>query len=192
MDVYDYREIFSDLLCDIGTHIKTKGDVPFGRAVDEAVSIIKNLGNGFVGKMIWVGNGGSAGIASHQAVDFLKTAGIPNYVPSDFSLLTCMGNDYGYEKIFSEPILVNANPGDLLVAISSSGKSLNILNAVKAARERSCHIITLSGFEPDNPLRLLGDVNFYVPSYNYRYVESAHLFISNCILERVLGTIDSK
>ena len=192
MDVYDYREIFSDLLRDIGAHIDVVGNVSFGRAVDEAVSIIRNLNNGFAGKMIWVGNGGSAGIASHQAVDFLRTAGMPNYVPSDFSLLTCMGNDYGYEKIFSEPIKVNANPGDLLVAISSSGKSPNILNVVKVARERGCHVITLSGFESDNPLRSLGDVNFYVPSSNYRHVESAHLFICNCILEGLLGEIDSK
>jgi D-sedoheptulose 7-phosphate isomerase len=125
------------------------------------------------GAIMFVGNGGSAAIASHVVVDFFN-AGMRATAFNDGPLLTCMGNDYGYEQVFAKPISLHARPGDLLVAISSSGQSRNILNAVAAGRERGCAVITLSGFRPDNPLRALGDHNFYVASTSYGYVEIAH------------------
>ena len=102
---------------------------------------------------------------------------------SDAALLTCMSNDFGYPEVFSKPVALYADPGDILIAISSSGKSINILNAVKAAREKKCCIITLSGFEADNPLRKSGDYNFYVPSHEYGYVELTHGVLCHSILD---------
>jgi D-sedoheptulose 7-phosphate isomerase len=134
-------------------------------------------------KIIFIGNGGSAAIASHQAADFIRTCGIKAFAPLDHSLLTCFANDCGYENVFVEPLKILADCGDVLVAISSSGKSPNIIKAVAAMREKNLKIITLSGFDPDNPLRKQGDINFYVPSDSYRYVESAHLFICNWLLD---------
>ena len=194
MDVYQYREEFSELLRDISAHLG-RSQVPFGRAINEAALYVRNIQRPGVAtdsnrqKMMFVGNGGSAAIAIHQSTDFMKQCAISTYAPADVSLVTCMANDYGYENVFAEPIGRVAHAGDLLVAISSSGKSPNILNAVKAARAHSCDVITLSGFDSDNPLRSMGDVNFYVPVRDYRYVESAHLFICNSILETVLGKI---
>jgi D-sedoheptulose 7-phosphate isomerase len=137
-------------------------------------------------KLLFVGNGGSAAIASHQAVDYWKNGGLRAMAFNDASLLTCISNDYGYPSVFEKPIQMFAEPGDVLIAISSSGRSSNILNAVEAARQKNCAAITFSGFSPDNDLRSLGDINFYVPSSSYGYVEIAHLTILHCALDIII------
>lgn len=136
-------------------------------------------------QIFFVGNGGSAGIALHMAADYQKTAMLCTQTFYDQTLLTCMGNDCGYESIFSKPIEICANSSDFLIAISSSGQSANILNAVKAAKEKKCNVITLSGFQSDNPLRMMGDVNIYVPISEYGIVESIH----NLILQQIVDEI---
>lgn len=134
-------------------------------------------------KIIFIGNGGSAAIASHMAIDFWKNGGIKAMAFNDGAQLTCLGNDFGYERVFEKPIEMFAEKGDLLIAISSSGQSPNILKAVKTAKKRGCRIITLSGFKSNNPLRILGAVNFFVPSANYGPVEVLHQFICHYILD---------
>ncbi len=138
-------------------------------------------------KLIFIGNGGSAGIASHQAVDYWKNGGLEAVAFNDASLLTCISNDFGYERVFAEPINRFGKPGDLLVAISSSGKSPNILQGVEAARARQCRIVTLSGFGATNPLRALGDLNFYVPSPAYGIVEVTHLALLHAMLDETIA-----
>ncbi len=135
------------------------------------------------GKILFIGNGGSAAIASHQAVDYWRNGGLAALAFNDASLLTCISNDFGYERVFAEPIVRFAREGDVLVAISSSGRSANILNGVEAARKADCRVITLSGFSSDNPLRALGDLNFYVPSDSYGIVEITHLSLLHGVLE---------
>ena len=137
-------------------------------------------------KLIFIGNGGSAAIASHQAVDYWKNGGLPALAFNDASLLTCISNDFGYEQVFAEPIKQFARKGDLLVAISSSGRSPNILAGVEAARGRQCNVVTFSGFAESNPLRLLGDVNFHVPSDSYGIVEITHLTLLHAMLEEII------
>jgi D-sedoheptulose 7-phosphate isomerase len=138
-------------------------------------------------KLIFVGNGGSAAIASHMAVDYSKNGGIRALAFNDASFLTCLGNDLGYENVFAKQIELHAAAGDLLVAISSSGRSPNIINAVEVARDRDCQIVTLSGFAADNPLRRLGAYNLYVPSPSYGFVEISHLAVCHCILDTAMG-----
>lgn len=133
-------------------------------------------------KTIFVGNGGSASIASHMVTDFIRNLKIPALAFSDPSLLTCLSNDLGYENVFSAPIKVSANRGDILFAISSSGKSRNILNAVTEARKKGCFVVGLSGFSPKNPLRSIADINFHAPSFSYGDVEIAHLAICHAIV----------
>ena len=77
-------------------------------------------------QVFFIGNGGSSAIASHMTADFMKNGGMKTYSLYDNSVTTCMGNDYGYEYIFSRPLEFLGNKGDLLVAISSSGNSKNI------------------------------------------------------------------
>lgn len=136
-------------------------------------------------KMLFIGNGASAAISSHMATDFWKNGGMRALAFNDGVLLTCMGNDYGYEQVFAKPIQMFADPGDVLMAISSSGQSPNILLGVQAARQKGCQVITLSGFKPDNPLRSLGDYNFYVPAAVYGKVEILHHSVCHCLLDMI-------
>lgn len=130
-----------------------------------------------------IGNGGSSAIASHFCTDLLRTLEIPAATFSDASNLTCFANDFGYENVYKLPLLRNLRENDLLVAISSSGKSENILNAVQVASEKKVPVVTLSGFAHDNPLRNLGDLNFWIDSSDYGLVETAHFFLLHTVID---------
>lgn len=134
-------------------------------------------------KVILIGNGGSATIANHIAVDLWKNTSIKALSFSDPMLLTSISNDFGYSKVFEKPVEMFADEGDVLVAISSSGKSENIINGVEAARRKKCRVFTMSGFSPDNPLCVKGEINFYVPSNFYGHVEIAHLVLCHGIVD---------
>jgi D-sedoheptulose 7-phosphate isomerase len=138
-------------------------------------------------KLIFVGNGGSAAIASHMATDYSKNGDVRAMALNDTSMLTCLGNDLGYDRVFAKQVEFYARADDLVIAISSSGRSANILNAVKAARAAKCAVVTFSGFAADNPLRRLGDINFYVASDRYGFVEISHLTICHAILDFICG-----
>lgn len=137
-----------------------------------AVALRHNAGTVFM-----IGNGASASMASHFAADLAKNARLHTEVFSDLSLITAISNDMGYDHVFSEPLKRRGRQGDMLVAISSSGKSPNVLAAVKVARQHRMKIVTLTAFKPDNPLRALGDLNAYVPGLRYGESETAHAAI---------------
>ncbi len=138
-------------------------------------------------RILLVGNGGSAGICSHLATDLSKNGGMRALALNDSSVLTCLGNDYGYEHVFAKQVEWHASKSDILVAISSSGQSPNILNAVETGRLCGCHVITLSGFRPENPLRRLGDMNFYLAYHQYGIVEVGHLALLHSVLDIQMG-----
>ena len=138
-------------------------------------------------KVMFIGNGGSSAIASHMSEDFSKAAGIRAMCFSDAATLTCLGNDYGYQYVYEKQIEWLGRPGDMLVAISSSGKSPNILKGVEAARAHKAEVLTLTGFEPDNPLRGMGDVNLYLPSRQYGFVEAGHLALLSSVVDFAMG-----
>lgn len=135
------------------------------------------------GKVMFVGNGASASHASHMAADFSKNGRIRSVAFNDAAALTCYANDYSYDEVFSRQIEMQGLPGDVLVAISSSGESENIVMAVRAARKIGAAVITLSGFKPGNRLRQLGDLNAYAPSPDYGFVEIAHLGIIHAVVD---------
>ena len=142
------------------------------------------------GKMMFIGNGGSAAIASHMAIDFTKNGGMPALCFNDGAALTCLGNDFGYEEVFAGQLRAHARKGDVLFAISSSGSSENILRAVAVARSRGCAVITMSGFKPGNPLRALGDVNFHLGSCEYGLVEVAHTAMIHAVVDlKIAGSL---
>lgn len=136
-------------------------------------------------QLFFVGNGGSSAIASHMTADFMKNGGMNTYSLYDNAVTTCMGNDYGYEYIFSRPMEFLVREGDLVVAISSSGNSQNIVNAIEIARIKKATVITLTGFQPQNRAKQMGDINVYVPCEKYGMVESIH----NLILQQVVDLI---
>ena len=124
-----------------------------------------------------IGNGASASMASHFAADLAKNAHLHTEVFTDLSLVTAISNDIGYESVFAEPLRLRAKRGDMLVAISSSGNSKNILYAVKVAKEIGLRIITLSAMSPENHLRLLGHLNIYISAKTYGLAETSHATI---------------
>lgn len=138
-------------------------------------------------KLMFIGNGGSSTIASHMAEDYTKAGDIRTLAFNDPAFLTCLGNDLGFDQVFAKQIEMFAHEGDVLIAISSSGNSQNILNGVLAAQKRGCYVMTLSGFSPDNLLRNLGDANVYVPASEYGFVEITHLAVCHAMLDIALG-----
>lgn len=143
-------------------------------------------------KILLVGNGGSAAVASHVAVDLTKTAGVRAVAFSDNSLLTCLANDCGYEHWVEKALEFYAEPGDVAVLISSSGKSLNIVNGAIAAKARGLRVVTLTGFDADNPLRNLGELNLWVDSRSYNVVEMTHHIWLVAVVDKIFSDKESR
>ena len=139
-------------------------------------------------KIIVVGNGGSAAMASHVAVDFTKAAGIRAINYNEADLITCFANDYGYERWVEKALEAYSDPGDLVILISSSGKSPNMLNGAKQAKAMGLSLVTVSGFLSNNPLRKLGDLNLWVDSSEYNIVEMTHHVWLVAIIDYLIET----
>ena len=181
---------YFDQLARLSEQFKATDDqgysLSFAQGVNQAAKIVAEQTQQKSNKVIFIGNGGSAAVASHQAIDYWRNGGFRAIAFNDGALLTCIGNDFGYEQVFSKPISMFAQSGDVLIAISSSGQSANILAGVAQARKLGCFIITLSAFKSDNPLCQLGDLNFYVTTQSYGFAEITHLSICHCILDGLM------
>jgi D-sedoheptulose 7-phosphate isomerase len=181
---FNYYNLIKSTIDNIVVTDADKYEMPLYDGVEKAAQhILEFTRNGK--KLIFIGNGASQAISSHMSTDFWKNGGMRAVPFTDPSLLTCLGNDYGYEFVFEKAVNMFADTDDILIGISSSGGSLNILNAVKTARDKQCSVITLSGFKPNNPLRQTGDINFYVPYNDYGPVEILHHSILHCILDTI-------
>jgi len=126
------------------------------------------------GKVILAGNGGSAAMASHVAVDITKNAGIRAVTFNEYDLITTLANDYGYKNWIAKAIEFYHNPKDVIILISASGQSLNVINAAIKSKEFELPVITFSGMSPHNPLRKHGNINLWVDSKIYNIVEMTH------------------
>lgn len=134
-----------------------------------------------------IGNGASAAFSDHMALDWTKNGGVPTHSFASVALLSAMGNDLGFEEAFSAPLSWYGKSGDLLVTISSSGNSKNIIKGIETARGRGLKVVTFSGLKPDNQSRKLGDLNFYIPAKTYGIVECAHQVLLHIWLDRFMG-----
>ena len=141
-------------------------------------------------KVIFFGNGASASIASHCALDFTKQASIKSICFSDASFITAFSNDYGYENWISKALSFHANEGDIVVLISSSGSSPNIINGANYAKQNNLNLISFSGFEENNPLNQLGDIKFWIDSKAYNMIESMHQIWLLMICDLIIGKIE--
>jgi D-sedoheptulose 7-phosphate isomerase len=186
-----YYSNLSNMLGKIQTTLKNGNSLEFFAAIESAAQLaISQTKAG--GKIMFIGNGASASIASHMSTDYWKNGGMRAIAFNDAALLTCLSNDCGYENVFGKSVEMFGDKGDILVAISSSGQSENILNGVRAAKELGVHVVTLSGFSPDNRLRPRGEINFHVPDRSYGAVEILHLSICHCILDVIIMDRDGK
>lgn len=138
-------------------------------------------------KVIFIGNGGSAAMASHCAVDFTKNARIRCTNFNEADLITCFANDFGYEFCFQKALEFYADPGDVVVFISSSGRSSNILRAAEYAKEIGLFVATFTGFSSDNPLYSLGDLNLCVNSHAYNVIEMTHHIWLLAVCDLIIG-----
>ena len=138
-------------------------------------------------KVIIAGNGGSAAAASHVAVDFTKQSGIRTVNFNEADLITCFSNDYGYEYWVSKAIEFYGDEDDLVILISSSGSSTNIVNAAKTAKQMGLPVITFTGFRSDNPLKQEGELNLWVDSKAYNVVENTHQIWLLMVCDLIIG-----
>ena len=141
-------------------------------------------------KTMIMGNGGSAAMASHVAVDFSKNANIRMVNFNEADLITCLANDYGYEHWMAKAIEIYGDEGDQVILISSSGRSPNVVNAAKTAKEKNYKVITFTGFDKNNPLKSSGDFNFWVDSRAYNIVEMVHHIWLLAICDAVIGVAE--
>ena len=173
---------YNDYFKSYSTSIKNLLDEVDTTLIDESVRLITETKN-CNKKIFIVGNGGSASISSHVSVDFAKVARVPSMTFNDSNLITCFANDYGYKNWVTEAIKAYCVENDLMILISSSGTSDNIVNAAKYCQINKMNLITLSGFKSDNPLSKCGNINFHVDSENYNYIEMTHHIILISIVD---------
>lgn len=178
-----YTEYFQEL----NTKIISVDEMLLDKIVDLITMTSKN-GK----KVIIIGNGGSAAMASHVAVDLTKNAGIRSINFNEADLLTCFSNDYGYEEWVRYALEFYADKGDLGIFISSSGSSKNITNGAVKAKTLGLNIITLSGFSQKNNLRSLGNINLFVDSRSYNIVEMTHHIWLLAIVDRIIGKVKNE
>lgn len=133
------------------------------------------------GRLFFIGNGGSAAIASHMAIDYSKNARIRACTFNDVPTITCLANDYGYEHCFVKQLGYQASRNDAVVIISSSGMSPSVVNAGKHCRKNELRLVTFTGMNPNNELRHMGDLNFWVPSMDYGIVELTHSILLHAV-----------
>ena len=138
-------------------------------------------------KTIIAGNGGSAAIAGHCAVDLTKNAGIRAINFNEADLITCLSNDYGYADWVSKAIEMYGDAGDLVILISSSGRSKNMLNAAKIAKQLEIYVVTFTGFTVDNPLKNAGELNFWIDSKAYNIIEMTHQIWLLAVCDAIIG-----
>ena len=168
----DYTSYFNDYTRSINTLLN---DVNIDLINQSVQMIKKTIENN--NKIYIVGNGGSSSIASHVSVDFAKVAKVPSSTFNNANLITCFANDFSYENWVTEAIKAYCNNKDLLILISSSGTSKNIVNAADHCKLNKINLITFSGFSKDNALSKLGNINFHINSNNYNYIEMSHHII---------------
>ncbi len=185
MTATGHFQVLTELLSKLEATEQAGTALSLDQAAAQAVQAIVDVAR-TSNKIMLIGNGGSAAIVGHMQNDLSKAVGVRAMTFTEPSLMTALSNDEGYGSVFEHPIRLWANPGDLLIAVSSSGRSENILRGVRACHARGGRTITLSGFKADNPLRKLGVVNFYVPSEVYGHVESVHGVLTHLLTDHAM------
>lgn len=143
-------------------------------------------------KVIIFGNGGSLSIADHLTVDLIKNANIKALCPSSSPFITALSNDLGFDNWITNAIKLYASAGDIIIFISSSGSSKNIINAAKYCIKNKLKIITLTGFSNNNFLNKNGNINFHVDSKSYNIIESIHQIYLVALVDLIIGKKEYK
>ena len=183
INIYELKACLDSLSVWDATGNTVEPEMGFSRLREVTLQLRKN-GN----TIFFIGNGASASMASHISADLAKNAHLNTQVFTDLSLITALANDLCYEEVFAEPLRWQGKKGDMLVAISSSGRSPNILRASQEARNLGVTVVTLSAMKPDNPLRTMGSLNFYVPAATYGLAETSHAAILHFWVDQMVDS----
>jgi D-sedoheptulose 7-phosphate isomerase len=143
-------------------------------------------------KLMFAGNGASASIASHGAVDFTKQGRVRGIDFNEPNLITAFANDYGFAAYLAKAIEFYADDGDGLVLISVSGRSANVVEAARYAKSRGIAVVSFTGSEADNPLRSVSDIGFWVDSRAYNVVECTHMIWLTTVIDMLVGVAEYK
>ena len=173
-----YRNFFDEI-----NNLLNQSDISSLDKIAKTLSSLNKKNN----KVIIFGNGGSAAISSHVSVDLTKNAKIRSINFNEADLLTCFSNDYGYKKVFSKSLEFYADKGDVVIIISSSGRSKNLLEAAKICKRKKILLYTLTGFSKSNPLKKMGSINLWVNSKAYNIIENIHQIWLLSIVDRIIG-----
>jgi D-sedoheptulose 7-phosphate isomerase len=144
------------------------------------------------GRVILIGNGGSAAIASHVSVDLNKVVGIKSINFNEYDLITCLSNDYGYENWVSKALEYHIENNDLIIIISSSGNSQNLVNAAKFVRRKKNKLVTLTGFSKTNKLNKYSSLSLWIDSKSYNIIENAHQLWLTLVCDMIIGKMEYK
>ncbi len=139
------------------------------------------------GTVYIAGNGGSASTASHISTDLTKNAKVKSNTFNDVNLVTCFSNDYGYENWLKAAVRYYIQPNDLVILISVSGKSQNLINAANFCRKKKIKLVTITGAKKNNPLSKKGVINYWINSKAYNIVETLQMLILASIVDRIIG-----
>jgi D-sedoheptulose 7-phosphate isomerase len=142
------------------------------------------------GKILLAGNGASASIASHLATDFSKQGGVRAMAFNDANLITALGNDCGYENWIAKALDYYADPQDIVILISSSGKSPNVVKAAQRGKELGLYVAAFTGFAKDNPLGAMADINLWADSRAYNIVECTHMIWLAAVIDLLIGSAE--
>ena len=142
------------------------------------------------GKLMLAGNGASASIASHLATDFSKQGGVRAMAFNDANLITALGNDCGYENWIAKALDFYADKDDVLILISSSGKSPNVVKAAQRGKELGLYVAAFTGFAKDNPLGAIADINLWADSRAYNIVECTHMIWLAAVIDLLIGSAE--
>ena len=180
------QQFLKSYLSDLSDQLKSSGE-----AIDKLIQVrdlLLEINNSDKKTLIF-GNGGSAAMASHFSVDLTKNAKLRCVNYNEADLITCFANDYGFEHWVEKAVDFYGDAGDLLIVVSSSGSSENMLNGIKAARKSNFRaVVTFSGFTKDNPLQQLGDINLWVESKAYNFIENIHQIWLLAVVDLIIGS----
>ena len=174
--ISDYFTLCSDLL----------KNVDISEQAMEAKTIILET-KSKKGKLIFAGNGASASISNHASLDFTKQGKVKSVNFNESAFITAFSNDYGYENWLSKAIDFHSDPQDTVILISSSGTSPNVVKAAELIKDRDMNLITFTGFSEENPLKALGDINFWIDCKSYNIIEGIHQLWLLSICDLIIG-----
>lgn len=181
----DYMKECSDVLANLEI-TNAQGEVLDQEAgMDQWIDLTRQV-NECRNTLFFAGNGASAMMAGHMSADSTKNGGMKSLFLSETAMMTAISNDISYDEVFAYPVNRFANRNDMLIAISSSGNSKNIIRAIETAKEKGMYVVTLTGLKKDNKARQLGDINLYIPGKTYGVVEVCHQALLHCWLDKYL------